>query len=204
MQAANAPNPSVGNEEPFTQVLELLKTLADESRLRIIGILADRSRSVEEIATLLDLTPPTISHHLARLRQMELVTLKRDGNTHLYRLNREALHRLSRELLPPSRLPGMADLDGEAWERKVLRDFFAGERLTVIPSSRKKRLVVLKWLAEQFETGRTYTEAEVNEIIGRHHPDTATLRRELIMNRFMDRRPEGVYWRTPERARTEP
>ena len=39
----------------------------------------------------------------------------------------------------------------DAWERKVLHDFFDGERLKEIPSSRKKRLVILKWLAAPHE-----------------------------------------------------
>jgi hypothetical protein len=32
-------------------------------------------------------------------------------------------------------------------------------------------------------------------MIKRHHPDTATLRREFIMTRMMERK-KGVYWRT--------
>jgi len=47
---------------------------------------------------------------------------------------------------------------------------------------------------ERFETGRRYPEKEVNAIISRHHPDFATLRRELIGARLM-RRESGIYWR---------
>jgi hypothetical protein len=36
----------------------------------------------------------------------------------------------------------------------------------------------------------------VNAIIKRYHPDTATLRRELIGNKLMQRE-NGVYWRVP-------
>lgn len=75
------------------------------------------------------------------------------------------------------------NVEGDAWERKVLRDFFEGTRLKEIPASPKKRLVILKWLARQFEYGHTYTEAQVNEIIQRHHPDSASLRRELISDK---------------------
>jgi hypothetical protein len=41
-----------------------------------------------------------------------------------------------------------------------------------------------------------YPEAELNARIKRHHPDTATLRREMIMHGLMQRA-NGVYWRTP-------
>ena len=76
----------------------------------------------------------------------------------------------------------------------MLRDFFDGERLKEVPASRKKRLVVLKWLASQFEAERPYPETEVNELLKRHHPDPATLRRELIGYGMMERE-RGVYRR---------
>ena len=86
------------------------------------------------------------------------------------------------------------DVEGDAWERKVLKDFFEGTRLKEIPASRKKRSVIINWLANQFEPGVRYPEAQVNEIIERHHPDTAWLRRELIAEKLMQRE-NGMYWR---------
>jgi dienelactone hydrolase len=80
----------------------------------------------------------------------------------------------------------------------VLKDFFDGERLKEIPASRKKRSVILKWLANRFEYGVLYKEAQVNEIIQRHHEDASSLRRELISakEQFMQRE-SGFYWRVP-------
>jgi glycosyltransferase involved in cell wall biosynthesis len=49
-------------------------------------------------------------------------------------------------------------------------------------------------LVSQFDEGVRYPEAKINEILKRHHPDTATLRREFIMTKKMERR-NGVYWR---------
>jgi hypothetical protein len=185
----------------FELLLRYLKALADQSRLRMLGLLAARERSVEELATLLDLKAPTISHHLALLKALDLVAMRADGTTHLYRLNAPALERVNRLLAAPERLTDLVPVpgpegreEGDAWERKVLRDFFEGARLKEIPASLKKRIVVLKWLARQFEERRLYPEREVNELIKRHHPDTATLRRELIANRFLARE-NGLYWR---------
>ena len=80
----------------------------------------------------------------------------------------------------------------------MLRDFFAGERLKEIPAGRKKRLIVLRRLAARFEPGVRYSEREVNEILRRSHPDTATLRRELISDaNGLMWRDHGVYWRVP-------
>src|SRR2546421_14871 len=66
------------------------------------------------------------------------------------------------------------------------------ERLRRIPAQRKKRVVVLRKLLERFARGRTYSEREVNELLGRAHEDVATLRRELVMYGFL-KRERGVY-----------
>jgi hypothetical protein len=79
---------------------------------------------------------------------------------------------------------------------RVLHNFLAADgRLTTIPTKHSKLLVVLDHLAQQFEPGRTYTEAEVNDILLRFHPDYAALRRYLVEDGFMTRE-ENVYWRS--------
>jgi DNA-binding transcriptional ArsR family regulator len=187
-------------EEALQLVLRFFKSLADASRLRLLGILADRERSVEELASLLGLRAPTVSHHLNKLKELGLVRMRQEGTTHLYTLDEEALRALSKDVLTPQKMASLADdVEGEAWERKVLRDFFEGERLKEIPASRKKRSIVLRWLAGRFEPGVPYGEREVNEILQRHHPDSATLRRELIAGpSALMRRERGVYRRVEQ------
>jgi hypothetical protein len=79
---------------------------------------------------------------------------------------------------------------------RVLESFVdpAG-RLISIPVQRKKRLAVLRWLVEDFQPARLYSEPEVNRVITRRHPDFASLRRFLVDEELMQRR-RGVYWRT--------
>src|SRR5215467_1145263 len=128
-------------EEQFQALLQFFKALADENRLKILGLLANREASVEELAALLNLKAPTVSHHLNKLKDLELVEMRADGNTHLYRLKPETLRGLNKELLSPERVASLVDDPGsDAWESKVLRDYFVGERLKEIPSSLKKRL----------------------------------------------------------------
>ena len=82
------------------------------------------------------------------------------------------------------------------FDAQVLQNFVdADGRLTGIPVQRKKRLAVLRWLVEDFQPGRRYPEAEVNRILGRHHPDFAALRRYLVDEELMQRK-RSVYWRT--------
>jgi len=83
--------------------------------------------------------------------------------------------------------------DYDGW---VLANFLdAGDRLVSIPAQRKKLMAVLRWLVEDFQPGRRYTEAEVNRIISHRHPDFAALRRCLVDEELMQRR-RSVYWRT--------
>lgn len=179
-------------------LVRFLKALADETRLRMLGLLVVRERSVEELAVLLDLKAPTVSHHLARLKDLALVQMRAEGNTHLYTLVGETLHTLNHDLFTPERIATLAadtaDTGEDAWERKVLRDFLVGERLKEIPASRKKRGVVLRWLAERFEVNRRYRETEINELLRRAHEDVAWLRRELIGEKLL-RREAADYWR---------
>jgi hypothetical protein len=176
-------------------VLRFFKTLADASRLRMLGILASGERSVDELAALLALRAPTVSHHLNILRQLGLVSMRAEGNVHFYRLDEVALRSLGRDVLSLERVASFADsVEAEAWERKVLRDFFDGERLKEIPASRKKRDVVLRRLAHQFRPGARYREKQVNEVLLRHHEDPATLRRELVGAGLLQRK-QSIYWR---------
>lgn len=174
-------------------LIQLLKALADESRIRILGILAEHEASVDDLSAYLGLKAPTVSHHLSRLRELGLVTMRAEGTIHFYRFQAESLGQLNR-LLQPERLAALATAGGDDWERKVLKDFLIDERLKEIPASRKKRLVILKWLADKFEWNVRYREAEVNEILKHHHPDFATIRREFIGNQLMER-DNGLYWR---------
>ncbi len=182
----------------FQTLLDFFKALSNESRLKLVGLLAQREHSVEELAAMLQLKEPTVSHHLTKLKELNLVQMRPDGNTHFYQLNQDALQKLSKAVFSPGQMATFATgINDDAWEEKVLRTFFEGDRLKEIPASRKKRWVILKWLVNRFEMGELYPERSLNEIIKRSHPDTATLRREMVGYQMMQRE-NGVYWRVPE------
>ena len=180
-------------------LLAFFKALAHESRLKIVGLLASRELSGQELAALLALKEPTVSHHLAMLRELGLVRQRQDGNTHWWSLDLEALVALNRRMATRDDVAALAGgIEPDAWDRRVLDNFLGvDERLKEIPASRKKRWVVLRFLAEKFEADRRYPEAELNEILKRHHWDSATLRREMVGYRMMAR-DHGIYWRLPE------
>lgn len=192
-------------------VLEgFFKALADSSRLRIIGLLGMRPHNVGELAQALGLTEPTVSHHLARLREAWLVNLRAEGTTRIYSLRVDMLETMLRHALDfeelarltPTPRPDMAwvnDLALSEADRKVFRDYFNGRRLKHIPTKQSKLLVILRWLAEKFAPGVQYTEQEVNAILKTVHPDYARLRRELVDFRLLAREGGGgLYWRVVE------
>jgi len=182
--------------ETTPDLVEFFKALADETRLKIVGLLASESYSGEVLAERLGIKPATVSHHLARLAEAGLVTARMDGHSKLYSLRLDAVHAMANRLLACDTLPEAArELEGAAYDRKVLSDFLLPDgRLKKIPAQQKKLLVVLRHLLNEFEPGRTYPEKEVNAILGRVHPDTASLRRAMIEYKLMARE-GGQYWR---------
>jgi DNA-binding transcriptional ArsR family regulator len=181
-------------------MLQFCKAMADESRLRIIGLLSTAEHSVQQLASVLDLKEPTVSHHLGILKQLDLVKLRAEGNFRWYRLNEEVLGQISRTVFSRDSIARLAISAGASDpERKILDNFVDGQRLLEIPVSYKKRLVILKWLAVFFEADISYTESQVNALLKLHHPDCATLRREMI-GCGMLARDKGIYRKRPETA----
>jgi len=183
-------------EDMTSQLLAFFKALAHESRLRLLGLVAQREHSVQELASALGITEPTASHHLAMLRELGVVSRRTDGNTHWYAFVPDALSALAKQILS---VEGVAKLAGPARPRgsseAVVANFLDAEgKLTHIPAQRKKRYTVVAWLVRQLEEDRRYTEKEINAFLQRFHWDSATLRREFIINRMMARE-KGVYWR---------
>ena len=179
-------------------MLQFCKAMADESRLKIIGLLSTAEHGVQQLASMLELKEPTVSHHLGMLKQLDLVRLRADGNFRWYRLNEEVLGQISRTGFSRDSIARLAISAGARdSERKILDNFVDGERLLEIPVSYKKRLVILKWLVGFFEADISYTESQVNAVLKLHHHDCATLRREMV-GCGMLARDKGIYRRTPE------
>lgn len=87
----------------------------------------------------------------------------------------------------------------------ILRNFLDGDgKLTVFPAKRKMKVYALFYLAEKFESGREYSEREVNDVLLDWHTfaDPATLRRELYDYRFLDRSRDGKVYRLAEKQPT--
>lgn len=176
----------------------LFKALSHPARLLILNLAWECARTGEELAAILNLTPATVSHHLAQLSEVGLVAYQAQGNYRLYRTQQAALAPTLEALV---RAPQVATTDDpEArFRQKVLRAFMPHGRLTQIPAQRKKRDVILDFLAREFEPGRDYPEREVNLKLSEYADDFFTLRRELV-ERGLLTRAAGVYRRVPDES----
>ena len=180
------------------ELLTFFKALADANRLKIVGLLAEKSYSVEELAELLKLKPSTVSHHLSRLAEAELVTVRAESYYSVYQLDKKLLEEKSRTLFSQTELSSVAaEVDADAYDNKVIRDYSKRDgSLKTLPSQRKKLEAILRHVVKAFDVDKRYSEKRVNEILSQYYDDTATLRRELVGFGLMKREGGGgEYWR---------
>lgn len=171
-----------------------LRLLLDPDRLAVVGAIARGPRSTDEVVAVTGVERRTVLETLAALEAAGVLADGEDARLAPTVL-RELAGRLPQPDPPDARvLAGMT-----AAERDVLVRFFRGDRLTRIPSSRAKRRIVLERLALEFEPGRHYPEAEVNQVLRAFHPDHASLRRYLVDEGLLDR-DRGTYWRSGGRV----
>ena len=85
-----------------------------------------------------------------------------------------------------------------AAEQKILAIYFPQGiegPLATYPGREKRRLIVLRQLAERFSPDRAYDEKEVNAVLSAAYEDHVLLRRHLIDYGFLSRRPDGSEYR---------
>ncbi|MBD2867507.1 DUF2087 domain-containing protein [Paenibacillus arenilitoris] len=186
------------------KVVAYHKALADATRIKLLILLAGGERSGGELADKLGVTPATVTHHAAKLREASLINERRDKNTIYFTLNHyfikngaaAAADLIYRERAAEGEEDNMEE-NNKRLKESVIRNFFTADgRLKHVPVQLKKKLIVLQHLAEQLAKGKPYTEKEINEFIKRYHDDFATIRREFIMHQLMFRE-NDVYMLNP-------
>ena len=187
------------------KVVNYHKALADPTRIKILILLAEGELNGQVLAEKLGVTPATITHHAAKLREASLIKERRDKNTIYFSLNHyfiknsaSATENLIYQRVNSERTAeGIPDTDQQLRE-SVIKNFFTQDgKLKSIPAQLKKKLIVLTHIVSMLENGRKYSEKEINEFIAGFHEDFATIRREFIMHHFMYR-DNGVYELNPQ------
>jgi hypothetical protein len=196
---------TVDEHESAPDSLTALRAMVDPSRVRILGLLLARPMAVEELVASLDMPAPSVAHHIRLLLEAGLIRQLAEPQRVLYSAKADRLHEMARSLTPTgTSVAGIdATVDGKcdvanAYEVKVLRDFFRDGRLVAIPAQEKKKNVVLRYLVNRcFPEDRGYPEREVNELLGAYHEDVASLRRFMVVGGLLTR-DAGVYRRAQE------
>jgi DNA-binding transcriptional ArsR family regulator len=179
----------VGDKE-LKKLLRILRAVADESRLKILGLVADQERSVGELAQLLGLREPTVSHHLSTMMDADLLAVRRDGTSRYYRLRPGALDEINRALMTPGQVTSLVDDVVAIHRQGVIDRFRSSGRL---PKDSHQIPYVLRWLRDHFREDTDYSEAEVDDVLRRYYKDHASLRRMMVDRGYLKRSPDGIY-----------
>ncbi len=190
-------------------LVDFHKAIADPTRIRILTLLSEGSLHGQALAGKLGLTPPTVTHHVSKLRDIGVIYERRDKNTIYFYLDKTTLERKSKAIvdlvIKGERIDQKEGDIVEAIHDKrekerasVVRNFFTTEgKLKTIPAQRKKKLYVFEHMLVGLIIGKKYTEPEINEYIKKYHDDFATIRREFIVNHYMFRE-NSIYEMNPK------
>jgi hypothetical protein len=174
--------------------IEIIKSLADTSRLRVLKCLMDKSQYVEEIAQRMNLAVSTVSFHLKKLEKAGLINKVKEQYYFVYHINEDVFNLTLRELTDFENFEKfIQDERIEKYRQKVLKTFIKENRLTKLPVQRKKRMIIIDEFTKMFQPHRSYSEEEINSIILKSYDDYCTIRRLMIEEGIM-KRENQIYW----------
>lgn len=188
------------------KVVNYHKALADPTRIRMLILLANGELNGQVLAEKLGVSPATITHHAAKLREVGVLNERREKNTIFFSLNRYFIKSHATATMDliyknAGTAGGVENMDdmNEQFKASVIKNFFTAEgKLKHLPVQLKKKIIVLEYLVTRLERGRKYTEKEINAFILNFHEDFATIRREFIMHQFMFRENQIYELNPPE------
>lgn len=81
------------------QLGKTMRAMSDSTRREILSILKQGDMNAGEIGRNFNITLPSLSHHLNVLKQADLVTSHRNGQTIIYSLNLSVFEEVSKSLI---------------------------------------------------------------------------------------------------------
>ena len=96
---ASNDRPFVIDDEKARAAADVLRLLAEPTRLRLLAALADSARDVTELTELTGVSRPAVSQHLGKLRLGGLVESQADGRRRIYAVRNGHVRRLVTETL---------------------------------------------------------------------------------------------------------
>ena len=167
----------------------IIGLLAEPQRLKVVAALSLGSTTANQVVSATGVELRDVLDALGRLTNSGLV--EQSGEEFL--LLEAAFKMAAREAAPKDGASSFPDEPAE--KQRILDQCLRDGRLIHMPSTRSKRLVLLEEIAQRFEPGGRYKERQVNASLSQVDADTATLRRYLVDNGFLDRG-DSEYWRS--------
>ena len=174
------------------KTLQLFKCLADASRLQILKSLCKEDMYVERLAERLNLSAATVSSHLKKLESIGAVRARKEQYYAVYSICPDIFSASVMELIKGDGGDATEDERDEAYRQKVLATFMADGKIIKMPAQLKKKLILIEEICRAFETGRPYTEREVNIAIADYYEDFCMVRR-FFVDYGLFTRSNGVY-----------
>lgn len=165
-------------------LITFLQAVGQRERLHILGILAEQTTSVPELARRTGLKQTAVIRHIGRLQKAALI---QTTAPHTYQLNDKAFDQINQSVFHRG-----DSQNKEPLRQRVLRHYTNGSHLMRLPDNEDELIEILAWLAELFQFGTTYPEKIVNAVIHQAHPDHAQMRRLLVDYGFLSRS-RGIY-----------
>ncbi len=76
-------------------LIKILKALSDNNRLKVLRIIAKKGEiSCQELQKYFQLSQPTLSHHFNKLIETDIISYRKEGTKHIYKLNQEILSKI--------------------------------------------------------------------------------------------------------------
>ena len=165
-------------------LVTFLQAAGQRERLHILGILAEATCSVPELARRTKLKETAVIKHLNRLKRARLV---QETAPYTFQLNQNALEQINRTVFHRG-----DSQNKETLRQRVLRHYTYGSQLKKLPENEAELREIAGWLAERFDDNVSYPEKEVNERLQQAHPDYAEMRRLMVDFGTMTRS-RGIY-----------
>ena len=175
----------------------LVAVLADSAKLRVFSALvlapSPEGLTAAQVAQTAGVGAAEVRRALANLSALGLARrVDEERFAAAPDLFRESLSELNRQR---EEAAAKAFSTTDPARLSVLLNCFRDGKLVYLPEKFGKRQIVLEEVAQAFEPGTRYAEAEVNMVLRDLYPDFAALRRYLIDSAFLSRE-DGFYWRT--------
>jgi hypothetical protein len=175
----------------------LVAVLADTAKLRVFSALVlDRAAEGLTLAQAAESAGVSTAEAHKALANLSVLGLARrlDGDRYaatpdVFRASLSELNRKREEAA------AKAFTTTDPARLSVLLNCFRDGKLVYLPEKFGKRQIVLEEIAQSFEPGTRYAEAEVNLVLRDLYPDYAALRRYLVDSAFLSRE-DGFYWRS--------